>query len=168
MFQEWANQSFWEAIAIAKPNFKAILESAVKIEEQSYALYTMAQEKVNYSSSKKFLKELAQEELKHKKKLLVILKNKDKIFELGSRAKLQDLKIVNTMKDTTLSKDVDYQRILVYAAKREKATYDYYNSLAFGLEGTEIGGLFSRLAQEELAHKNKLEREYDDYVLREN
>lgn len=154
---------------ITEPELKAILEAAVKIEEQSYALYKMAQEKVNYTSSKKFLKELAQEELKHKEKLLAIMEKKEEISELGLHAKkIQDLKIVDVMKDTTLSKDVDYQKILVYAAKREKATYEYYSSLALGLEGTKIGNLFSKLAQEELTHKNRLEREYDEYVLKEN
>lgn len=151
-----------------EPDLKAILESAVKLEEQSYALYTMAQEKVNYPSSKKFLEELAQEELKHKEKLLAIMNGKEK-FELSSYGeKVENLKIVDVMKGTTLSEDADYQGILVYAAKREKATFDYYNSLALGLEGTKVGELFSKLAQEELAHKNKLEREYDEYILKEN
>lgn len=154
---------------MSKPDWKAIIEAAVKVEEQSYALYTMAQKKVDYPSSKKFLEELAQEEVKHKQKLLAILENKEKISEVGaSTAKAQDLKIVDTMKATTLSEDADYQTILVYAAKREKATYDYYNSLALGLEGTDIGDLFLKLAQEELTHKNRLEREYDEYILKEN
>jgi rubrerythrin len=150
-------------------NLKTILEAAIKIEEQSYALYRMAQGKVKYASSKKFLEELAQEEVKHKEKLMATMENKKKLAELGlQKNKIQDLKIVDVMKDTPISEDVDYQRILVYAAKREKATYDYYKSLALGLEGTEVGGLFSRLAQEELSHKNKLEREYDEYILKEN
>jgi len=154
---------------MAKLNLKAILEAAVKIEEQCYALYAMAQEKVEYQSSKKFLRELAQEEMKHKKKLLAIMENKEKLSELSLHAsKVQDLKIVDAMKDTTLSEDADYQRILVYAAKREKSTYEYYNSLAAGLEDTEIGDLFSKLAQEELKHKNRLEKEYDEYLMKEN
>lgn len=149
-------------------DLESILEAAVKLEEQSYALYTMAQEKVSYASSKKFLKELAQEELKHKAKLLTIMEDTERISQLGSTEKIQDLKIVDSMKSTTLSEDADYQAILVYAAQREKATSQYYESLAFGLQGSEMGGWFSRLAQEELTHKNRLEREYDEYVLKEN
>lgn len=146
-----------------------ILEAAIEIEQQSYTTYTTAQKIVKNSSSKRFLEELAQEELKHKEKLLSLINDKNKIATLGSRArKIEDLKIVDVMKDTSLSDDANYQRILVYAAKREKATHDYYNSLAIGLEGTEIGEVFSKLAQEELIHKSKLEREYDDYVLKEN
>ena len=150
-------------------DLEEILEAAIEIEQQSYTTYTMAQKIVKNSSSKKFLEELAQEELKHKEKLLSIINDKKKIATLGSRAgKIQDLKIVDVMKDTSLSDDADYQRILVYAAKREKATHDYYISLAVGLEGTKIGELFSKLAQEELVHKSKLEQEYDEYVLKEN
>lgn len=154
---------------MVKDNLRTILEGAIKIEEQSYALYKMAQGKVKYQSSKKFLEELAQEEVMHKEKLISIMDNEKKISELSLQAsKTQDLKIVDVMRDTTISDDADYQRILIYAAKREKSTYDYYKSLALGLEGTEVGTLFSKLAQEELSHKNKLEREYDEYILKEN
>jgi len=154
---------------MVKDDLRTILEGAIKIEEQSYALYKMAQGKVKYQSSKKFLEELAQEEVMHKEKLISIMDNEKKISELGLQAsKTQDLKIVDVMRETTISDDADYQRILIYAAKREKSTYDYYKSLALGLEGTEVGALFSKLAQEELSHKNKLEREYDEYILKEN
>ncbi len=156
-------------MAMFKPDFKTILEAAVKVEEQSYSLYTMAQKKVAAQSSKKLLNDLAQEELKHKEKLLAVIEDRQKISELGTHArKIQDLKIVDMMKGTKLSEDADYQRILIYAAKREKATYDYYTSLFRGLEGTDIGELFSKLAQEELSHKNRLEKEYDEYLLKEN
>ena len=152
-----------------EPSLKAILEAAINIEEESYRLYTMALEKVNYASSKELLKKLAGEELKHKEKLLVLMKNKVKISKLGSQAKsIQDLKIVDSMRDVTLAEDADYQTILVYAARREKSTHEYYKSLATVFKGREAAELFSRLAKEELIHKNKIEREYDEYVLREN
>lgn len=154
---------------MVKTDSASILKAALEIEGQSYALYTMAQKRAKYPSSRKFLAELAQEELEHKKKLSTMMEDEERLSELGERAsKVQDLKIVDYMKETALTEDADYQQILVYAAKREKATYDYYNSLALGLGGTQTGRLFSKLAQEELAHKNKLEREYDDYILRED
>lgn len=154
---------------MVKDDLRTVLEAAIKVEEQSYALYKMAQGKVKYESSKKFLEELAQEEVVHKEKLLSIVENDKKISELGLQAsKIQDLQIVDVMRDIAISEDADYQRILIYAAKREKSTHDYYKSLALGLKGTEVGTLFSKLAQEELSHKNKLEREYDEYVLKEN
>jgi rubrerythrin len=154
---------------LSEQNWKAIIAAAVKVEEQSIALYSMALENAKYPSSKVFLKELLEEERHHKEKLDEILKDKGKIKKLGSHGgTVQDLKIVDLLEDTPLSDEADYEAILVYAAKREKSTYDYYKTLALGLRGTDMGELFSKLAQEELGHKNKLEREYDECVLTEN
>jgi rubrerythrin len=156
-------------LSLSELNWKAIIEAAVKVEEQSIALYTMALENAKYPSSKVFLKQLVEEEMGHKKKLEAIMNDKKKLSELGSHGgAVQDLKIVDMLEDTPLSEGADYEAILVYAAKREKSTYDYYKMLALGLRGTKMGELFSKLAQEELSHKNKLEKEYDDCVLTEN
>jgi rubrerythrin len=154
---------------LSELTWKAIIEAAVKVEEQSIALYTMALENAKYPSSKVFLKQLVAEEKGHKNKLEAIIKDPTKISELGSHSgAVQDLKIIDMLQDTSLSKSADYEAILVYAAKREKSTYDYYRTLAMGLEGTKMGEVFLMLAQEELEHKNKLEKEYDDCVLTEN
>ena len=159
----------FEVLSLSELNWKAIIEAAVKVEEQSIALYTMALENAKYPSSKVFLKQLVEEEMGHKKKLLAIMNDKTKLSELGSHGgAVQDLKIVDMLEDTPLSGGADYEAILVYAAKREKSTYDYYKTLALGLRGTAMGELFSKLAQEELSHKNKLEKEYDDCILTEN
>lgn len=168
MFRELLSASARER-GMAKPNWRSIIKAAIGIEEQSHELYKTAERKVSRRSSKIFLEELANEELEHKRKLMAMLEDKDRISWLGSRAKqIQDLKIVDTMKDASITEDVDYQGILIFSAKREKATYEYYKSLASGLEGSEAGELFSKLAQEELSHKNRLEREYDEYLLKEN
>ncbi|MCW4016851.1 MAG: ferritin family protein [Candidatus Bathyarchaeota archaeon] len=154
---------------MSEQNWKKIIEAAIKVEEQSITMYSMALKNAKYPSSKVFLKQLVEEETGHKKKLEAIMKDKTKIYELGAHGgAVQDLKIVDTLKDVPLSKDADYGAILVYAAKREKSTYDYYRTLAMGLKGTKMGEAFSRLAQEELGHKNKLEKEYDDCILTEN
>ncbi|MFC1486266.1 ferritin family protein [Thermoproteota archaeon] len=153
---------------MSKLKWKKIIESAVKVEEQSIALYKMALENSKYPSSKVFLKQLVDEEKGHKNKLEAIMKDENKISELGSQGEVQDLKIVDMMEDTPLSPEADYETILVYAAKREKSSYDYYKTLALGLKGTKIAEAFNKLSQEELEHKNKLEKEYDDCVLTEN
>jgi len=153
---------------LSKLEWKKIIEAAIKVEEQSIDRYKMALENSKYPSSKVFLKQLVDEEKGHKNKLNAIMDNEDKISELGAQGEVQDLKIVDMLQDTPLSAGADYETILVYAAKREKSTYDYYKTLALGLKGTKMGEAFSKLAQEELGHKNKLEKEYDDCVLTEN
>jgi len=129
----------------------------------------MALENAKFPSSKVFLEQLVKEEKEHKQKLEAIMKDPSKLLELGSHGgAVQDLKIVDVMEDTPLSEDADYAAILVYAAKREKSTYDYYRTLAMGLKGSKLADLFNKLAEEELSHKNKLEKEYDDCILQEN
>ncbi len=168
-FRLLTTESLEEILFVSELNWKEIIEAAVKVEEQSIALYTMALENAKYPSSKVFLKQLVEEERGHKKKFEAIMNDKTKISELGSHGgAVQDLKIIDMLQDTPLSKDADYETILVYAAKREKSTYDYYKTLALGLKGTKMGEVFSKLAQEEMGHKNKLEKEYDDCVLTEN
>ena len=150
---------------------KTILESSIRIEEESYDLYSKAQDKAKLPSSKALLSELAQAENQHKKKLLTVMNDPKSVSQLGSpTGRVEDLKIVDFMEDTALSEDADYQAILIYAAKREKSTYEHYRSLATGLFARYypiVGQLFAKLAEEELIHKNRLEREYDAVVLKE-
>jgi len=151
---------------------KKLLENAVRIEEQSYVLYAKAYEKVTLHSAKVLLKELAQAEAGHKEKLLAIMQGKADISKLGSPTRrIEDLKIVDFKEKTALSEDADYPTLLLFAAQREKDTYEHYRSLAagpFARYFPTAGQLFSKLAEEELIHKNRLEREYDQHVLKED
>jgi rubrerythrin len=156
---------------------KRILEGAVKIEEESYALYVKAQGIAKLPSSKALLSELAEAELTHKEKLLAIMEKSASVYwagvsELGSETdQIEDLKIVDYMPDVTLSDDADYPTMLIYAGKREKMTYEHYRSLAegpFARYFPQASELFSKLAEEELIHKNKIEREYTERVLKKN
>ena len=154
---------------------KKILEGAIKIEEESYALYVKAQGIAKLSSSKALLSELVEAELAHEEKLVAIMEKSASVYwagvsELGSESgEIEDLKIVDYMQDTTLSEDADYPTVLVHAGKREKMTYEHYKSLAegpFARYFPQAGELFSKLAEKELIHKNKIEREYTERVLK--
>jgi rubrerythrin len=151
---------------------KKLLDAAVKIEEQSYALYATALGKATLTSAKALLRELAQAEMGHKEKLLAIMQDKADISQLGSPiGRVEDLKIVDFVEETMLSENANYPTLLLFAAKREKDTYEHYRSLAagpFARYYPTAGQLFSKLAEEELIHKNRLEREYDQYVLKED
>jgi rubrerythrin len=161
-----------EMTAMPESLLKKLLENAVKIEELSYFLYAKACEKVTFHSAKVLLRELAQTELGHKEKLLAIMQGKADISQLGSpTGGIEDLKIVDFKEKPALSDDADYPTLLLFAAQQEKETYEHYRSLAAGPFAhyfPTAGQLFSRLAEEELIHKNRLEREYDECVLKED
>jgi rubrerythrin len=148
--------------------FKTIIQGAIKVEEQSYALYTEFRARANLPSSKTLLSELAQAELNHKEKLLAIMQDRAGVSQLGSpTGRVEDLKVVDFIEDIALSENADFPTVLVYAAKREKKTHEHYRSLATGLFARyypTAGLLFTRLAEEELIHKNRLEREYNTYA----
>jgi len=155
-----------------EPLLTKLLEGAIKIEEESYAIYVKAKKIARLPSSKALLNELAEDELSHKEKLLEITQKSASVYwagvsELGSETEVEDLKIVDYMPDTALSEDADYLSILIYAGKREKMTYEHYRSLGsgpFARYFPQVGELFSKLAEEELIHKNKIEREYSERV----
>jgi len=137
------------------------------MEEESIRLYTSAQSKVLTRSSMEFLKHLVKEEEKHKNKILEAMKHLEKAEEIGHfETEIQDLKIVDYLEDVSLSPEADYQQILIYAGKREKATHDFYVELARNCRGKQIEKMFAKLAQEELNHKYRLEREYDEPMLK--
>lgn len=142
------------------------LNRAIEMEKQSYSLYVGAQEIATYPESKQMLKELAEDEKRHRERLEKA-KNSGEISQLGALQKVTDLGILNHVSESSLSQESTYQDILIFAGKREKETHDYYSEMASRLHNTATGGLFERLAQEELGHKAKIEREYERIVLKE-
>ena len=154
---------------MTQPTFSSIIKEAIKMEEESYALYTEAQKRTDLESSKAFLKELAETEMQHKEKLIAILEDTSNISKLGIKTKkMEDLKIADFLEDVQLNDSSNYQEILIFAAKKEKKSYEYYTSLSDRFKGTNAGELFANLAKEEIEHKSKLEKEYDEQVLKED
>ncbi|MGD8566395.1 MAG: ferritin family protein [Candidatus Bathyarchaeota archaeon] len=152
---------------MSKPILKTALELALRMEEESIKIYVSAQEKALNPSSKEFLKELVKEEEDHKNKIQSALKDPEKLDDIGLPVnKIKDLRIVDYLEDVTLSPEADYQQILIYAGQREKKAHDLYIRLAKAFKGNQIRKLFIRLAEEELKHKYRIEREYDDIILK--
>jgi rubrerythrin len=67
----------------------------------------------------------------------------------------------------TLEPNAGYQDILLFAAKREKAAHDFYRTMAELVDDALIHNIFQMLANEEMKHKNRLERMYEDEVYQE-
>ncbi len=161
------NVSSEEVKLMSKLTLESALKLALNMEEQSIEIYTAAQSRVVNPSSKVLLRELVKEEKKHKSKILKTMRDPEKIKEIGSlETKIQDLKIVDYLENVPLSAERDYQQILIYAAKREKETHDFYMELAKKYQNKQIGRMFAKLAQEELKHKYLLEQEYDEVILK--
>lgn len=145
-------------------NVEDILNFAIKVEEDSYNFYKYWEEKLEHPYMKKIFGIFASEELKHKKKIQEIKAgNKLKLSESADK-KIMDLKIANYLVDVKPTSEMDFQDALILAMKREKAAYEFYDSIKELVDSPEMKQVFEFLANEEARHKLKLETIYDEHI----
>jgi rubrerythrin len=144
---------------------KSILDFAIKQEQEAVDFYTVLAEK----SSSKFMQQVflqfAKEEIGHKARLTRI--RDEQIFDWKDSA-VADLKLADYMTSVEASPNMDYQDALIVAMNKEKNAYNLYLKLAERAPNQELNTVFLSLANEESKHKLRFEREYDDFVLRDN
>ena len=114
---------------------------------------------------KQIFEDFAKEEQRHKAKLEGI--KKDKEFKPTDK-KVLDLKLADYMVDVDVEGELDYQKALTLAMKKEKAAFMLYSDLADAATDPNLKNTLLALAQEEAKHKLRFEIEYDDVFLREN
>jgi len=146
-----------------------ILRTAIQREIDAYTLYTNAAKMVEAPHVKEILQDLAAQEVGHRNKLEALIKgNVFRVISKGQQRQVADLKITDYLVEEPLSPDSDLQDILIVAGKRETASYNLYASLARVSRDDGTVKLFEYLANEELAHKHRVESLYDEIVYKEN
>jgi rubrerythrin len=143
----------------------AIVEFAIEKEEEAAEFYEELAEQVSQEEMKAVFHAFAQEELRHKARLLT-LKQGQRLRPVG--APVTDLKIADYLVAVPAGPDLSYQDALILAMKREKASFKLYTRLAARVQDPEAARTFRELAQEEARHKLRFEIEYDEMVLHEN
>ncbi len=143
-----------------------ILDFAIAREQGAFDFYTrLSQNASNYEMSRIFV-EFAKEEMGHKAFLMKI--KEEGIIEVEKET-VQDMKIADYMvREEKPEEELTYPEALKLAMWREKAAHDLYKKLASVVNDEKYKRLFETLATEELKHKSRFEKEYDDFVLREN
>jgi len=142
-----------------------ILDFAMKSEQEAVDFYTSLASQVKNPEIKEIFLQLAREEVDHKARLRKI---KDEgVFEM-TEEHISDLKIADYVVTAKPSPEMDYADALVLAMKKEKAAYKLYTSLEQRTDNPALKKVFHSLAIEESKHKLRFEKEYDDYVMREN
>jgi rubrerythrin len=140
-----------------------ILMFAIRKEADAAAFYKMAAER-SAPGIKKTFKELAKMEEGHKKKLEDFDVKKIDQMELK---KARGLGISEMLQDVPYSSDMSYPDLLRMAIKQEEKSQELYTSTAKIAPEPSLKKLLLVLAQEESTHKEKLEKIYDDEVLKE-
>ncbi len=142
-----------------------ILEFAIGEEQAAVDFYLQMAEQSKNQQTKKIFRDYAEEEMRHKAKLLSVKESGSFQMEAGE---VRDLKISEYLIDVKPSPTMTYQESLILAMKKEKAAFRMYTALAGRATDPDVKALFEMLALEESKHKLAFEIEYDEYILKEN
>lgn len=164
------NQGIGELMCCGKPmilltgfrSSKDVLDFAIEREQEAERFYRTWAQKSEDAWIKKVFNDFAKEEQKHKELLLRAQQGESL---KTSEKDIADLKIGDYLIDVSPGPDMSYQKALIIAMKREKASFRLYSDLARMAQGTEIYETLHALAQEEAKHKVRLETMYDDDIL---
>lgn len=142
-------------------NIEEVIEFAVQKEREAVDFYENCSGLARRPEMRKAFKDMADEERKH----IEILKNHDRIEKAGRPfSKLTDLKISDYIVEIKFHDDMKYRELLMLAMKREEKAMKLYAHLAESAATENYSNLFANLAREELKHKRRLEREYDESI----
>jgi rubrerythrin len=145
--------------------FKETIRFALEKEKEAVDFYSRSSEMTTRSGMKKAFLEMADEERNHVR----MLENfRPEHVEKVHLKEIPNLKISDYLVDMDFDPGMSYQNLLILAMKREEKSHALYTEFAKKEGDPSIAKLFRLLAQEELKHKNRLEKEYDEVVLRGN
>jgi|Wag4MinimDraft_13_1082653.scaffolds.fasta_scaffold01335_5 rubrerythrin len=148
---------------------KKALEDAKEKEDLAYEFYKKLENVVSDLGAKSIIRELAEEEVKHKELIDEVIKT-GKISEIGLNTKCYytDLGISKIVLPEVITEDLSVQDVLRIAMKHEDNSRIFYEKMAERFKGEEAEELFQKLAVEESCHRNNIQEIYDDIVLSEN
>lgn len=148
-----------------KVDIRALIEDAASKEDEAQHFYLNLMETARDPSARKLLSELAADEKQHAK----ILRGGDvEAFLKTQPPAIQDLRITEFLAPKKLTPNGSFQDVLIHAMKREDASFWAYRALSESTDDNTAQRLFRRLADEERAHRNKLEKLYDDVIFAED
>ena len=144
-----------------------LLEAAMYKEIASNALYSAGQKQTDDPGASALLGELAEEELNHLKTLKKLKEGKWKKVRWHS-SRIADLKISDYLTGSDKLEGAGLQDTLIFAIKQEQKAIDFYSRMTALFRSDEAKHLCEWLVHEELRHKQKLEKFYDDFFYAED
>ena len=146
-------------------SLQGIIEMAAAKEADAHEFYMEAAGNAENPGAKALLKELAEEELSHKDRLLAL----DVASQPGpGHEEVQGLGISEFLVEKPIQTNASFQDIMIYAMKREERAERFFTDLSAARPDGDLKQLFLVLRDEETKHRAQLERTYDDVVYKEN
>lgn len=134
------------------------LKTAIRRERTTALVYEQKARLATEEKVKAVLTSLAKQETNHARKLERVLEKKD-ISSLGAKKSSPSPGSLSLKNDDIrkLGAQTETARVLTWAIKAEENSFKFYTSLSKISKGLDVAELFSRLAEEELKHKERLE-----------
>lgn len=140
---------------------QAILEKAIEKEIESQQLYQNLSQKVTNAAARDAFLKLSREEQGHEGLLKKYLRG-----ELGEgvlkKEQVLDYRIAEHLEPPAITPSMALKQVFLVAANREKASHEFYLSLAGVHPSGRVRSLMERLAAQELEHKQRVEFWYNE------
>lgn len=152
-----------EADEMKDYSFDEIVRMASRKEEESVEFYQTAARRMHLFGTRQLFLELAEEEKQHLRML--------QDLDLGAVAaahpeRVPDLHLSEYLTAPPLTEELHYDEILRLAMKREEKSVHLYEHLLGKVREEKVRRLLAFLLEQEHRHKYRLEREYDEVVLK--
>ncbi|MGI6368438.1 MAG: ferritin family protein [Anaerolineae bacterium] len=146
-----------------------VIQLAIEREIAARDLYSSLLEQVQDEVVQGLLRDLAAQEEGHRRHLEVLLSAGALTRRLTAAPRpVTDLHLTDHLVEAPLDAHADVQQVLIAAAKREAGSHALYKALADAAADAEIANIFDYMATQELEHKQRIERLYEDLYYREN
>ncbi|MGQ9638110.1 MAG: ferritin family protein [Thermodesulfobacteriota bacterium] len=144
-------------------SLEEVLRFAIRKEADAASFYRMMANRSN-PGLKEMFEELAKEEDGHQKKLMNFdLKNLEKV----EIKEMKGLGLSEMVEEIPFSHETNYAELLRMAIKNEERSQKLYLNSEKLVSDPQLKTLLLLLAQEESSHKERLEKIYEDEVLKE-
>jgi rubrerythrin len=144
-----------------KTTLKTVLDKAIQKEIEAQELYLRLSQTVVEDSARDMFRELSNVEKKHENLLRKYARGELQEGAL-KRDQVLDYRIAEHLEQPPIKPEMKLGDVLLLAANREKASHEFYTSLAAEHPPGEIKKLLEELASQELEHKHRVEDLYTE------
>ena len=136
-----------------------VIDLAIQREEEAYHFYMDIHSKVQDDGVRDTVEFIAGEEKKHKA-FLVAYREGNYGTDALRMADVIEYRIAEYLEEPEISKESSAQDVYLVAAHRESRSHQFYSELANMHADSELKTMLTKMANEELKHKEKMEYLY--------
>ena len=136
-----------------------VIDRAIQREEEAFHFYMDIHSKVQDAGVRDTVEFIAAEEKKHKA-FLVGYRKGDYGTDALRMADVIEYRVAEYLEEPEISKDSSSQDVYLVAAHREGRSHQFYSELANMHADSELKTMLTKMANEELKHKEKMEYLY--------